>query len=131
MTELIIENDVGKKKLDEVLVFLKSRGIEAKVRQVSRKYKIIHKSRGLSDEELAEQLSGEPTDLPSCSEDDCHEIITRIPSSINLDNIQRIIDLIVYKEVIARSQATQDDVDRIAKEAKKGWWLANKDRFIK
>jgi hypothetical protein len=42
----------------------------------------------------------------------------------NLENIRRIIDLTVYEEVTARSQATQD-------EAKKGWWIANKERFIK
>jgi hypothetical protein len=69
MTELIIENDVEKKKLDGLLI-----------------------------------------------------------SSVNLENI---IDLMVYEKATARSQATQDEVDRIAKEAKTDWWIANKERFIK
>lgn len=59
------------------------------------------------------------------------EIIMRIPSFINFEEIQRMIDLMTYKEATARSQATQEDVDRIAKEAKTGWWQVNRARFIK
>jgi hypothetical protein len=66
--------------------------------------------------------------MSPCPDDDCREIV--IPSSVNLDNIQSAIDLMVYKAATARSQATQDEVDSIAKEAKKGWWSANRDRFI-
>jgi hypothetical protein len=133
MTELIIENDVEKKKLDGLLIFMKSWGIEAKVRQVSRKYKVINKSRTLSDEQLSEKLPDEMSNTLSFSnmDDDYHEIIMHIPSFVNIENIQRVIDLIVYKEATARSQATQDEVDRIAKDAKKDWWLVNKERFIK
>jgi hypothetical protein len=59
------------------------------------------------------------------------EIIMRIPSFLNFEEIQRIIDLMTYKEATARSMATQDEVDEIAKSAKKGWWQANRERFIK
>jgi hypothetical protein len=59
-----------------------------------------------------------------------NEIIIRIPSFVDVEDVQRIIDLIIYKEAIANSQATQDDVDRIAKEAKKDWWQANRERFM-
>ncbi|GHV24842.1 hypothetical protein FACS1894176_02010 [Bacteroidia bacterium] len=55
----------------------------------------------------------------------------RIPSFVNFEDVQRMIDLMTYKEATARSQATQSDVDIIAKEAKKGWWKANRERFIK
>jgi hypothetical protein len=48
-----------------------------------------------------------------------------------MDDLQRVIYLIIYKEVTAHSQATQDDIDRIAKEAKKDWWQANRERFMK
>jgi hypothetical protein len=57
--------------------------------------------------------------------------MTELVIKNNHDNIQRIIDLMVYKEATARSQATQDEVDSIAKEAKKDWWRTNKNRFIK
>ncbi|GHV44845.1 hypothetical protein FACS1894180_6700 [Bacteroidia bacterium] len=59
------------------------------------------------------------------------EIIMRIPSFVNFEEIQRFIDLMTYKEATARSQATQEDVDELAKSAKKGWWQANRERFIK
>jgi hypothetical protein len=77
MTELIIENDLDKKKLEGLLIFLKSWDIEAKVQQVSRKYRVINKSHILSDEQLAEKLSGEAADVSSCSENDCSEIIKK------------------------------------------------------
>jgi hypothetical protein len=136
MTELIIKNDIGQKKMEDLLFFLKSKDIEAEIRPAPKTHKvkkgrIINKFHALSDEQLAEQLSGEVVDILSCSDNNWNEIIMRIPSFVNLDNIQHFIDLMVYKETIAHSQATQDDVDRIAKEAKKGWWLANRERFIK
>ena len=60
-----------------------------------------------------------------------NEIVVRIPSHVaDIEDVQRFIDLIVYKEATARSQATQEDIDKIAKEAKKGWWAANRKHFI-
>ncbi|MDR0814988.1 MAG: hypothetical protein LBN37_04455 [Bacteroidales bacterium] len=59
------------------------------------------------------------------------EIIMRIPSFVNFEEVQRMIDLMTYKEATARSWATQEDVNDIARESKKGWWQANRERFIK
>ena len=50
------------------------------------------------------------------------EIIIRIPSFINIERIQNIIDLLAYLEATAKSQATQADVDALVDEIKKGWW---------
>jgi hypothetical protein len=95
MTELIIENDVEKSKLDGLLLFLRSWGIEAKVRQSSRKYKV--------PDETSNILSFSDAD------DNCREIIMHIPSFVNVENIQRVIDLMVYKETTARSQPVTDE----------------------
>jgi hypothetical protein len=59
------------------------------------------------------------------------EIIIRLPSTVNTDGLQRFIDYLCYKEATANSQAKQDDVDKLAKEVKKGWWAENRSRFIK
>jgi hypothetical protein len=59
-----------------------------------------------------------------------NEIIVRIPSYVSVENVQRCIDLMMYKEATAKSQATQEEIDEIAREAKKGWWEANRDRFV-
>ena len=58
------------------------------------------------------------------------EIILRIPSYVDVGDVQRLIDLMMYNEATAKSRATQEEVDEIAKEAKKGWLEANHDRFI-
>jgi hypothetical protein len=58
------------------------------------------------------------------------EIIVRIPSYVGIENVQRFLDLVKLNEITARSQATQGEIDNIAREFKKGWWEANRDRFI-
>lgn len=60
-----------------------------------------------------------------------NEIIIRLPSTVNPDGLQRFIDYLCYKEATAKSQAKQADVDKLAKEVKKGWWSENHSRFIK
>ena len=59
-----------------------------------------------------------------------NEIIVRIPSYVGVENVQRFIDLIQWNEATAKSQATQEEINEIAGEAKKGWWEANRNRFI-
>ncbi len=59
------------------------------------------------------------------------EIIIRLPSTVNTDGLQRFIDYLCYKEATANSQAKQTDVDKLAKEVKKGWWAENRSKFIK
>jgi hypothetical protein len=59
------------------------------------------------------------------------EVIIRLPSTVNTDGLQRLVDYLCYKEVTSTSQAKQSDVDTLAKEAKKDWWSKNRSRFIK
>jgi hypothetical protein len=60
-----------------------------------------------------------------------NEWVVRIPSSVNIEGVQRIIDLMTYREATSTSQATQEEVDCIAREAKKDWWATNRKRFLK
>ncbi len=60
-----------------------------------------------------------------------NEIIIRLPSYVKTDGLQKFIDYLVYKEVTAKSKAKQADVDKLAKEVKKGWWSKNRSRFIR
>lgn len=59
------------------------------------------------------------------------EIIIRLPAYVDIDGLQRLIDYLCYKEATAKSQAKQSDVDKLAKEVKKGWWQKNRARLIK
>ncbi len=57
------------------------------------------------------------------------EIIIRLPLDLGVNDIQRMLDYLAYKNAIKNSQATQEQIDELAKEAKSGWWEKNKDRF--
>lgn len=59
------------------------------------------------------------------------EVIIRLPSYVNTDGLQKLVDYLTYKEATSKSEATQEQVDELAKEVKKGWWAKNDDRFEK
>jgi len=59
------------------------------------------------------------------------EVIIRMPAYVNYEGIQKMIDLMSLREANARSVATQEDIDILAQEVNKGWWEANRNRYIK
>jgi thioredoxin-related protein len=59
------------------------------------------------------------------------EIIIRLPTYIDTKGLQNLINYLTYKEATDKSQAKQADVDKLAKDIKKGWWSKNRKRFIK
>ena len=59
------------------------------------------------------------------------EVIIRLPSTVNTKGLQSLIDYLTYKEATAKSKATQSDIDKLAKEVKKGWWANNRSKFVK
>ena len=59
------------------------------------------------------------------------EVIIRLPAYVKTDGLQRLVDLLSYKEAVEKSEATQDDVDKLVKEVKKGWWEKNGKKYIK
>jgi predicted trehalose synthase len=59
------------------------------------------------------------------------EVIIRLPASVDTAGLQRFVDYLTYKEATATSKATQEQVDQLAKDLKKGWWEKNRKRFIK
>jgi hypothetical protein len=59
------------------------------------------------------------------------EVIIRLPSYVDTEGLQSLIDYLTYKEATAKSKAKQSEVDALADEVKKGWWAKNKERFVK
>ena len=59
------------------------------------------------------------------------EVIIRLPASVDTAGLQRLVDYLTYKEVTANSKATQEQVDKLARDIKKNWWKKNRKRFIK
>ena len=63
-------------------------------------------------------------------ENKANEIIIRISPSVNLEEIQKSLDFIRYKEILSKSKATQSDVDTLAKEINSNWWNKNKSKYL-
>ncbi len=59
------------------------------------------------------------------------EIIIRISSSMNVDDIQQLIDYLNYKQIVRKSQATQKEVDVLVATVKQGRWAQRRYAFIK
>ena len=50
------------------------------------------------------------------------EILVRFDAGTKASKIQTIIDYLRYEELTSKSTATEDDVDNLMKEVKKGRW---------
>ena len=57
------------------------------------------------------------------------EVIIRIPASVNVDDMQDLADLIRYKEISSKSQATQEDVENLVNDVKRGRWNKTKTKL--
>lgn len=60
-----------------------------------------------------------------------NEILVRIPSNVDITGLQKILDYIKFREITSKSQASQEDIDALARESKKSWWEKNKNKYIK
>lgn len=59
------------------------------------------------------------------------EVIIRLPSNVDTDGRQRLVDYLTYKEATDKSKAKQAEVYTLAKEVKEGWWAKNRSRLAK
>ena len=50
------------------------------------------------------------------------EILVRLPSNIDLSELQDMLDYLKYRELTANSKAKQEDVDKLAKEVNSKMW---------
>jgi hypothetical protein len=58
------------------------------------------------------------------------EIIIKIPTSVGMEEIQRVLDYLGYKIAVSNSKANQAEVDKLATEVNAGWWERNKAKFL-
>jgi len=59
------------------------------------------------------------------------EVIIRLPASVAIEDIQEMVDYARYKEITSKVKVSQDEIDKFAKEFKKGLWTKNRHKFIK
>ena len=58
-----------------------------------------------------------------------NNLVIQIPDVVDINEIQRFLNYLGYKENTSTSQATQEQVDDLAREINKNWWERNKHRF--
>jgi hypothetical protein len=56
------------------------------------------------------------------------EILVRLPAYVDLSELQDMLDYLEYKEVTAKSSATQKDVDELSDSVNKSMWQKFKDK---
>ena len=59
------------------------------------------------------------------------EILVRLPSDINLSELQDMLDYLRYKELTSNSEAKQKDVDQLAREVNAAIWEKFKEQNLK
>ena len=57
------------------------------------------------------------------------EVIFRLPSATNIDDLQDMADLFEFKELGSKSKASQKQVDNLVKDIKKGRWNKTKSKL--
>lgn len=59
------------------------------------------------------------------------EIIIRLPSSVDTEDLQDFLNYARYKELTANFKTDQKEVDKIASEINTKWWTKNRNKLIK
>jgi hypothetical protein len=58
------------------------------------------------------------------------EILIKLPLNTEVSDIQRILNYFEYIDLVEESQATQSQIDDLAKEVNQDWWKKNENRFL-
>lgn len=56
-------------------------------------------------------------------------IVIKLPADASAEFIQNVLNYIQYAQIGAGSNITEAQVEKLASEAKAGWWEKNKARF--
>ncbi|MES2704126.1 MAG: hypothetical protein V4649_15910 [Bacteroidota bacterium] len=59
------------------------------------------------------------------------EVIVRLPTSVDTEDLQAFLNYARYKELTSRFKVPQEKVDKLVSSIKKGWWAKNRAKFIK
>ncbi len=60
-----------------------------------------------------------------------NEIIFRLPSDMNIIELQDLADWVQYMEATRKTKAKQADVDTLVADVKKGRWMKRKPQLLK
>ena len=57
-------------------------------------------------------------------------IVVTLPASFDIKEIQRFLDYLRFKEIVAKSKATQKEIDELARLVNKSWWEKNRNLYF-
>ena len=58
------------------------------------------------------------------------EIIVKVPASVDIKEIQDVLNFIRYKELTSTFSVTQNVVDALSSNINKAWWKKNGKKFM-
>ena len=59
------------------------------------------------------------------------EVIIRLPTSVDTEDLQDFLNYARYKELTAGFRVAQEEVDKLASQINSSWWKENRKRLIK
>lgn len=57
-------------------------------------------------------------------------ILIKLPLDTKLSDVQQILNYFEYTSLVNKSNATQEQIDDLARKVNKSWWEKNKSRFL-
>ena len=57
-------------------------------------------------------------------------IVVTLPASFDIKEIQRFLDYLHFQEIVAKSKATQKEIDELARLVNKSWWEKNRNLYL-
>jgi len=60
-----------------------------------------------------------------------NEVIVKLDGSLDVDSLQQTLNYLRYLELGAKSKASEEQIDQLVKDVKKGWWKNCRDKFIR
>ncbi len=62
--------------------------------------------------------------------DGCFQITIPVKEAYENEDLRRFLDFQRAREVVSRSQATDEQIAQLADEVKRSWWEENKEWFL-
>jgi hypothetical protein len=59
-----------------------------------------------------------------------NEFIIKVPTTANLEALQRLLNYIEYSKLTENTKAEQNQVDELSSQINKSWWEKNKNKFL-
>jgi len=59
------------------------------------------------------------------------EVIIRLPASVDIEDLQDLLNYARYKELTANFKTEQAEVNKLANDINAKWWAKNRSKLIK